>query len=125
MKFKLDENFGKRTQQLFQSSGHDVCTAREEGLSGATDEQIFVTCSSEARCLVTLDRDFCDITRFPPDGTAGIVVIRVPRNPSLRLLESLIEQLFRVLAESTVARQLWVVEPGRVRIHQPGETEAD
>ena len=26
MKFKLDENFGTRTQQIFESQGHDIKT---------------------------------------------------------------------------------------------------
>jgi len=34
MKFKLDENFGTRTQQLFQTQGHDVMTVREGHPSG-------------------------------------------------------------------------------------------
>jgi hypothetical protein len=28
MKFKLDENFGTRTQELFRAAGHDVQTVR-------------------------------------------------------------------------------------------------
>ena len=34
MKFKLDENFGKRTQQLFQIAGHDVQTTLDENIQG-------------------------------------------------------------------------------------------
>lgn len=37
--------------------------------------------------MVTLDLDFSDVTRFPPAQANGIVVIRVPRNPSLTLLQ--------------------------------------
>ena len=34
MKFKLDENFGSRTQHLFRAEGHDVETVRSQGLDG-------------------------------------------------------------------------------------------
>ena len=68
--------------------------------------------------FVTLDRDFSDVTRFPAKESFGIVVIRLPRNPSLSLLESLIEQFLRFLKECPVQGQLWIVEPGRIRIHQ-------
>lgn len=40
MKFKLDENFGQRTQDVFRQAGHDVHTIREEGLIGASDNSI-------------------------------------------------------------------------------------
>jgi predicted nuclease of predicted toxin-antitoxin system len=75
-------------------------------------------CCDEQRCLVTLDLDFADVVRFPPQQTNGIVVIRVPRNPSLALLENLIEQMLQTLNQMSVQKQLWIVEVGRIRIHQ-------
>lgn len=122
MKFKLDENFGKRTQQLFRMGGHDVQTVREEGLQGSPDQSIYGHCCREQRCLVTLDLDFADVTRFPPSQTAGIAVIRVPKNPTLPLLESLIRQFLHALNTTSVNQQLWIVEVGRIRVHQ---SEAD
>jgi predicted nuclease of predicted toxin-antitoxin system len=123
MKFKLDENFGVRTQRLFRESNHDVETVRDENLQGAPDERLYSTCCLEQRCLVTLDLDFADVTRFPPKATGGIVVIRVPRNPSLTLLEDLIRQLLRFAIDRSVVGQLWIVEPGRVRLHQTASDE--
>jgi len=122
MKFKLDENFGKRTQQIFQMAGHDVQTVRDERLQGSPDQSIFDHCCHEQRCLVTLDLDFTDVTRFPPTQTAGIAVIRVPRNPTLPLLESLIRQFLYALNTTSVHKQLWIIEIGRIRVHQ---SEAD
>jgi predicted nuclease of predicted toxin-antitoxin system len=118
VKFKLDENFGTRTQQLFRAAGYDVETVRDESLQGQSDQTIYEICCAEGRCLVTLDLDFSDVTRFPPPQTAGIVVIRVPRNPSLSLLEQLIRQFLRALAKNPVDKNLWIVEVGRIRIHQ-------
>ncbi len=118
MKFKLDENFGGRTQHIFVATGHDVQTVRAESLQGASDQQLYAVCCAEQRCLVTLDLDFANVTRFPPEKTGGIVVIRVPRNPSLALLESLVRQLLQAIAQMSVERQLWIVEVGRIRVHQ-------
>jgi len=118
MRFKLDENFGTRTQQLFRAAGHDVQTVRGQGLPGCSDQLLYETCRAEQFCLVTLDLDFADVTRFPPDRTKGMVVIRVPQNPSLDLLERLVHQLLQALERMSVERSLWIVEPGRIRIHQ-------
>lgn len=119
MKFKLDENFGSRTQHLFQAYGHDVQTVRMQGLQGSSDARLFEVCRVEQRCLVTLDLDFADVLRFPPSLTNGIVVIRLPRNPSLALLEQLIRQFLQTLAHMPIERRLWIVEPSRIRVHEP------
>lgn len=118
MKFKLDENFGIRTQGLFHEAGHDVHTVQQELLSGASDQDLFHVCQQESRCLVTLDLDFANVIRFPPAGTDGIVVIRIPKNPSLLVLEQLIRQFLTALETIPIVGHLWIVEVGRIRIHQ-------
>jgi predicted nuclease of predicted toxin-antitoxin system len=122
VKFKLDENFGTRTQQLFLAAGHDVSTVGSQELCGCPDRQLFERCGREGRCLVTLDVDFGDVTRFPPDRGAGIVVLRLPRNPTLPILESLVDTFLRALGDRPLVGRLWMVEPGRIRVHQ---TEAE
>lgn len=118
MKFKLDENFGTRTQQLFKAAGHEVQTVRDQGIQGCSDQHLYEVCCSEKYCLVTLDLDFADVIRFPPTEASGIIVIRVRRNPSLELLEQLVRQFLRALTQISVESKLWIVEPGRIRIHQ-------
>ena len=123
MKFKLDENLGTRTQELFRQQGHDVMTVRDQQLQGCSDKRLFDICCAEHRCLVTLDLDFSDVLRFPPQQSHGIVVIRVPHNPTLPLLEQLIRQFLRILETMPLEKKLWIVETGRIRIHQTEETE--
>lgn len=118
MRFKLDENFGARTQKIFQVIGHDIQTVREQGLQGCSDQRLYEICCEERRCLVTLDLDFTNVIRFQPTETKGIVVIRVPRNPSLSLLEQLIHQFLQALTHMSVEQKLWIVEVGRIRVHQ-------
>ncbi|MBM3334292.1 DUF5615 family PIN-like protein [Candidatus Sumerlaeota bacterium] len=118
MKFKLDENFGTRTQGLFRIAGHEVLTVRDQQLQGCSDQHLYKVCCAERRCLVTLDLDFTDVTRFPPTSASGIAVIRVPRNPSLALLEQLVEQFLQALTHMQIEENLWLVEVGRIRIHQ-------
>ena len=74
-------------------------------------------------CLVTLDLDFADVLRFPTVTSAGIVVIRVPQNPSLALLEQLVTQFQSALEKMPVGHHLWIIEVGRIRIHQSETSE--
>ncbi len=71
MKFKPDENFGVRTSRFFRSAGHNIRTIAEESLAGASDQQVYETCRTEKRCLVTLDLDFADVLRFPLGRARG------------------------------------------------------
>ena len=123
MKFKLDENFGVRTQKIFLPHDHDVLTVREQQLQGCADQTMYDVCRSERRCLVTLDLDFADVLRFPPQQAHGIVVIRVPQNPTLLLVEQLIRQFLKALETMTIDKKLWIVEIGRIRIHQTEDAE--
>ena len=118
MKLKLDENFGTRTQRVFRDTGHDVQTVVEESLQGSSDETLYEICRAEQRCLITLDLDFANPLRFPPGETASIVVIRLPRNPSLPVLQQLAHQFLQALEHMTVDNQLWIVESGRIRVRE-------
>jgi predicted nuclease of predicted toxin-antitoxin system len=98
-----------------------VQIVRDESLQGASDQYLYEVCCMEQRCLVTLDLDFADVTRFPPENTGGIAVVRVPRNPSLSLLEKLVRQFLHSTGQMSVDKKLWIVEVGRVRVHQTDE----
>lgn len=117
MKIKLDENIGTRGSKLLAERAHDVSTVRDQKLSGAPDENIFAVCAAEGRVLITLDRDFGEVLRFPPEQSAGIVILDLgPRASPQRLLDRL-RDFLTVAEQQDVRGSLWIVEPGRVRIH--------
>ena len=118
MKLKLDENLDLRLAAAFVAGGHDVQTVRAEGLAGASDRQVFEAAAGESRILVTLDLDFANPLRFPPAGTAGVVVVRVPR-PLLSLIVETIRAALPRLEREVLAGRLWIIEPGRIREYDP------
>ncbi len=80
------------------------------------DEALYQICKIEGRILVSLDLDFSNTIRFPPQGTMGLVVLRGPDQlfPAMRVL---VETLIDALDRESPAGRLWIVEPGRLRIH--------
>lgn len=118
MRLKLDENFDVRLVPLLEHEGFDVDTVRDESLSGARDETIYQACRDSRRVLVTLDLDFANPLRFPPEPTEGIVIVRVPR-PLLSLIRSTLLSALPEVKSNPPKGALWIVEPGRIRIHEP------
>jgi predicted nuclease of predicted toxin-antitoxin system len=84
VKFKLDENIGRRGLELTKASGHDAITVAEQALGGITDEDLFEICYAEERALVTLDRDFGQVLRFPPEKSAGVAILEADREQLCR-----------------------------------------
>lgn len=117
MKIKVDENIGRSGVNLLRQTGHDVTTVPEEGLSGSADDVVLRACVSEGRTLVTLARDFGQVPRFPPRDSAGIVILELGAPATITLLQSRLREFLTLAATRPVEGELWIVEPGRVRVH--------
>jgi predicted nuclease of predicted toxin-antitoxin system len=118
MKFKLDENLGAFGQSLLAAAGYDVMTVAQQGMSGVDDERVYQVCRDEGRVLVTLDHDFCQTLRFPPEATAGIIVLECRGRQTPATFVARIKELISVLQTRAIDHELWIVEPGRIRIHE-------
>jgi predicted nuclease of predicted toxin-antitoxin system len=123
VRFKLDENLSRRAADLIHAAGHDAVTVASQGLRGAADETLFEVCRRESRALVTLDRDFGQVLRYPPAASAGIVVLEIGPRATHRALLDRVRELLALLNTRSPAGELWIVEPGRLRIHLPPDEE--
>ena len=82
------------------------------------DASIYEICRDKGRVLVTLDHDFGHTLRFPPEATPGIVVIECKGRLSPAAILARVGELAALLRTRPIDRELWIVEPGRVRIHE-------
>lgn len=117
MRFKLDENLSHSVAELFHRAGHDVTTVVGQHLQGAADERIFDVAAQEGRALVTLDRDFGQVLRFPPSAGAGIIVIDPGPRMGHRALIERTRELLAMMERRSPAGALRIVEPGRLRVY--------
>ena len=114
MKFKIDENLPAECAVLLKNAGFTADTVADEDLSGATDTELARRANADDRVLITLDMDFANIRSYPPAEHAGIVVLR-PHSQDKSSLLALLRNLLPVLTKSSPERQLWIVEPDRIR----------
>jgi len=122
LKLKLDENMDRRLVPMLQASGLDVDTVHAEALSGVDDQTLYETCIASQRVLVTLDLDFSNPLRFPPDVTVGIIVIR-PLRPVLSAIRAALVSVLPQLQAQALRGRLWIVEPGRLRVYDPSRSD--
>ncbi len=93
-------------------------TVADQQMMGSEDEQLFEVCRSEGRVLVTLDHDFGQTLRFPPEITSGIVVLECKGRVTPAMILARMRDLATALRTHQLEGELWIVEPGRIRIHQ-------
>ena len=113
-RLKLDENLPSRAALTLRQAGHDVSTALDEGLGGASDTALANACADEDRILLTLDLDFADIRAYGSPDSPGIVVLRVPRQ-GVASICGLLERSAQELGETSIRGGIWILEPRRIR----------
>jgi predicted nuclease of predicted toxin-antitoxin system len=92
VRVKLDENLPDSVLSILGGAGHDVDTARAEGLRGAKDPAVLAGATADGRLLLTLDRGLGDIRAYPPGTHAGIVVVRL-NHQSPRAIRDAVERI--------------------------------
>ena len=83
MRLLADENFPKPIVEALRARGYDVLWARTD-LAGESDVALLDLAESEARIVLTLDKDFWQIAvqRRNPLAQSGVVLFRVhPATP--------------------------------------------
>jgi hypothetical protein len=74
--------------------GWDVLfVIEEDGLRRAADVRHYRLAQQLRRTLVTMDRDYLDDRRFPPDEGSGVLVISAPNEDQLILLLDRIDRI--------------------------------
>jgi len=121
--FKFDENLDPRWREPLLTQGHQVSTVDEEPLRGTDDSTLAETCRLSNRCLITADLDFAQQLLYPPDKYAGLIVLRHP-NPTLAGMKKLVQHIATAIEKDSPTGQLWIVEPGRIRIRKPDNEES-
>ena len=119
MKVKLDENMPRRVEGLLTERGHDVVTVAQEGLGGKNDATVARAAGRDRRMIITLDRRFVDIRRYPPGRHPGFIVLRLP-DQSVASVERWLATLLDQHQLEGLVGCVVVIEPGTVRIRRPG-----
>lgn len=116
LKIKIDEQLSELLKAPLAEAGYeDVETVLEEGLSGKLDEDLWPIIQQEGRFLITGDKGFGDIRKYPPRTHAGVLLLR----PDYESILSFIEVLKSVLKKynlEDLQGTISVVTPRNIRV---------
>jgi predicted nuclease of predicted toxin-antitoxin system len=113
----LDGNLSPLHASELRAEGYDAVAVLEIGLSGATDEQILHFAVENGRAIVTLDADFANIMRFPPEHTLGVVRLKVHPPTEDKIRRAILRALL-LLQNIDIAGRLAVVDEDKIRIRR-------
>ncbi len=117
-KFVIDEDMPRSTGKILKEHGYDVKDIRDFGLRGASDEEIYEFAQKEKSAILTGDRDFGNILRFPLGNHFGIVIAHFPNEmPTIRINNYLLER-FKGLSEDDFKGNVIIMEIGKIRIRR-------
>lgn len=74
----MDADMPNSSTKTVKESGWEAVSVREIGMGNATDEEIVRYAFDNNYVIVTRDRGFGDIFRYPKGTHHGIVILKLP-----------------------------------------------
>ena len=118
LKFLIDEDMPRSTGKTLAAMGFEVLDARDCGLRGKSDDEVYDFAQTEGAILLTGDMGFANLLRFSPGLHCGIVVAHFPSELSVAEMNRQISMALETLTEEDFKGNLVVLEPGRTRIRR-------
>lgn len=116
-KLLLDENVARSTITLCRALGFDVRSVKEEGWDGKDDAELLQIAQAEDRVILTLDKDFGNLLRFPLQTHRGVILFRM-RLQHPFIVNNRLQQVLPSLAMQDLRNTLVIVQELTVRIRR-------
>jgi predicted nuclease of predicted toxin-antitoxin system len=116
-RFKVDEDLPRQIAEMLNANGHDARTVLEQGWKGASDDVLWRRIQAEGRCLITADKGFADLRRYPPGTHAGVMLMRSAEE-NRRSYEKLVATALTRLKFDEIAGAVVVVTHRGIRIRR-------
>lgn len=113
MRLLADESCDGRVIRALRLAGHDVKPVRDIAPE-LPDEQVIALARTEARVLITEDRDFGQIFFASGFNSVGVILIRFPTNARSGLPRLVVD--FVEKHRSQLRNNFTVLDPGGARI---------
>ncbi|MCP5002420.1 MAG: hypothetical protein GY941_00480 [Planctomycetes bacterium] len=118
----IDEDMSRSTGRMFQAEGYTALDIRDFGMRGAKDAEIYKFAQEEKAVLLTGDKGFGNLLKFPLGSHCGILIAHFLNEISTVELNRQLLSDIATLKEDDFFGNLIILEPGRIRIKRGKST---
>jgi predicted nuclease of predicted toxin-antitoxin system len=114
----IDEDLPRKLGESLKKLGWETKDVRDFGLSGKTDKEIISFAKESKAVLFSSDKDFANISKYPPQEYYGIVILDFPNEVST---DFMIKETGKALVKIPLEdfkHNLIIIEPGKIRIRR-------
>ena len=94
-----------------------MLSVRKANLSGISDDEVYQIACNENRVIITMDKDFTRMFRFPPENCGGIIVVKIYKRNVDETLE-IFKKNFKQIKEDDISNNMVAISPQRIRIRR-------
>lgn len=117
IKIKVDEDLPRLAVNVLRDHGYDAVNVIEQGMGGWKDTRLWETIQIEGRFLITADKGFANVKRYPPGKHAGVLLLR-PYEDGIRPVLSLLEQVLTSYQLDEIAGTITVASQRGIRVRK-------
>lgn len=117
MNFIADENLFEPVINYLKTLGHSVFSIRDENLSGISDDEIYQIACKEKRIIITMDKDFSKVVRYPAKNCGGIILVKIYRRTVDETL-NIFKSYFEKIKNEDIKANLIIITPEGFRIRR-------
>jgi predicted nuclease of predicted toxin-antitoxin system len=118
LKFVVDEDMPRSTSKVLIEMGFEVLDVRDCGLRGKSDEDVFRHAQKQGAVILTGDKGFGNLLRFPLGSHSGIIIVHFPNELSTSELNRWISDSLDNLTKEDIEGNLIILEPGKIRVRR-------
>ncbi|MBM4350130.1 MAG: hypothetical protein FJ106_09635 [Deltaproteobacteria bacterium] len=123
LRILVDEDMPRPTGGLLQSLGIDAIDLRDVGLKGATDAEVFGYAQKQEMIIISRDKEFGNIVKYPLGTHHGIIWVNLPYTFIRQQILDAVKRFFVEVERNKLLNNLTILEVGRYRIRERSLSE--
>ena len=118
LKVLVDEDMPRPVTALLRSLGIDVADVRDVGLKGSTDSEVIRYAREHKMILLSRDKEFANILRYPPGSHCGVIWVNLPYTFLRKQILDAVEKFLVRVERDKLPNNLTILQTGKYRIRQ-------
>ena len=114
-RFIVDEDLPEAVAVMLSRMGYWAKHVRQISLKGAGDQEVFQYAQTKKATIITADKGFGDVRRFPVGSHHGIIVVRLKNRSRDNILQRLAQVIVQLRGKSLKGR-LVIVSESKTRV---------